>query len=215
MKNAAIIEIIASIAPLFVVCIGFVRKRFFNETDKVLLSVMVLSMITELVGQILDILFKKHNIIVLNSYTLIETILLSIFYSKVLTNKRINVALIIFSIFFLVVFIWEMFNSNLSSFNHISMSLESVWIIFLSFFTFRYLMNTETDIYLTKNPIFWFNTGLLIFFSGNLFINLFSKYSQTTDVPLFIFIWNIYSFLTIIQYVLISIGFLKTKYRIQ
>jgi len=209
-----ILTYISAFFPLLVTTVGFFRIRFLNKTEKIILTVMVLSLLTEAVGRILDIFFKKHNMFVLNSYVIIETLLLSIFYVKVLANKRINMVVTLFLVLFIVISVWQMLTSHLPGFNHISMSLESVWMIFLSFFTFYHLMHTETDTFITQKPVFWFNTGFLIFFCGNLFVNLVSRYYQHADVSFFSVIWNIYCFLNITQYILIIIGFWKTKERL-
>jgi hypothetical protein len=79
-----------------------------------------------------------------------------------------------------------------------------------AFSLFLFIMrNTITDD-LVNETFFWINCGILIYFSGNILLFLLGKFltvQQTFEL------WGpIHNILNIVFNILVSIGFLKSKY---
>jgi len=65
------------------------------------------------------------------------------------------------------------------------------------------------------NPINWVSTGLLLYFSGALFIFSFSNMTSLQKVSKYhsldVLIWDIHATLLLIMYLLFAIGFSKCR----
>ncbi len=61
------------------------------------------------------------------------------------------------------------------------------------------------------NPVFWLNSSFIVYFSGNLFLFMYSNLLIGRGKHSMKWLWEINSVLNIINYLGISIGFWKAK----
>lgn len=112
----------------------------------------------------------------------------------------------IFSICLIVVFI------GVVRYDDYAPSVESLLLIFLSIVLFNKnndsLSNTAAW---HKNPLNWFNTGILLYFSGSLFIFLLINYVANPYSLLFRVVWNIQLTFLLMLSLLFAVGFCKIK----
>jgi glucan phosphoethanolaminetransferase (alkaline phosphatase superfamily) len=142
----------------------------------------------------------------------IEFFLLSVAYKKIMRGKNINLIIssmqLILFVFWVVDISWlEGLYSNVS----ILRALESLLLTCLSLLAFNYLLTRLEDVSLTSNPVFWFNTAILIYFAGNFFVFLFMNYINnpvTNNMGEYL---AIHSILNIIYNILLSIGIWNLK----
>jgi hypothetical protein len=87
--------------------------------------------------------------------------------------------------------------------------LEGVLVILLCL-TWCWRVLTEMKIQrLEQNPVFWANTGFLIYFSGNVLLFAFSNFILDYDKSLNLYVWAFHGLLSGLLYLLISIGLWK------
>ncbi|MBA3683208.1 MAG: hypothetical protein H0W73_18890 [Bacteroidetes bacterium] len=115
--------------------------------------------------------------------------------------------------FFLAAYIDYKLN-GLKSMDNFSTSLESIIFIFYSISFFYYALKNLIFENLLSTPLFWLNTAILIYFSGNLILFVFSNYMAQTDPVKYGILWAvIHTFFNVLYNVLLSVGFWKAKNR--
>ncbi|MEO6302856.1 MAG: hypothetical protein ABIP51_06765 [Bacteroidia bacterium] len=165
--------------------------------------------------EIINIAFARvgiHNQYILHYYTVGEFALISLFYSLFFKQyfKPLLINLLI-PVFLLTAYIDSRVN-GLNTVNNFSAAIESIVIISYSMFLFYYMLKNLIFENLFIAPVFWFNTGILFYFSGNLILFVFSAHIANNNTNQYMILWAIiHTFFNLIYNVLLSIGFWKTK----
>lgn len=76
-------------------------------------------------------------------------------------------------------------------------------------FSLRYFQQLARDLkvhHLESHPFFWINTAILVYFSSNLFVFLYSNYLLYYSQTLGIQIWLVHALFLILFYAILSIG---------
>lgn len=156
-----------------VICFFLIRRnhieiQYFNYYIILNLIIQVISYIFWEYG--------KNNLPFLHLFTLFEFILLSFFYKVILVQERYNRRFISFVLFVSVLIIGNsLLIQGIYSFNSYSKSLEQVIIIVYSIlYFFFYPKNLSNDRKLLQS-INLINSAILVYFSGSLFIFMFSQ----------------------------------------
>lgn len=191
--------------------IGLVRINFLCNNYFLIFILVLISMITELISFMIVKYLNISNILLYNTHTLFEISLISAFYYKFLDKKKIKSIILIICSLFVIFLIFELAVQSKNIMNEVPLTFESTYIIILTFLTFHQVLQKQVYKNIIDDPIFWFNSAFLIYFSGNLFIHLFSNFLHEFAQKAFYEIWGVHSVLNIILYTLISIGFWKTK----
>ncbi len=156
--------------------VGLVNYRNLVKMQKLLLFLVAAALLADIFALTLY-KFKliSYNIVVYNFYTLIAFNLLWFIYKESIPKLRNLATLIIqiaINLFGVVNFIfiekWNSFNSNL-------MVATSISFLFLAVFSFRQILQQIQYTRLEKSPIFWINTGVIIYYSGTLILFLLSN----------------------------------------
>lgn len=206
-----ILSYLSAIILLIPVCIGIIRFRFIKEKHLLIFLSILISLFTEIISFILIKFFNQSNILLYNGYIIVETVLLFLYYLKYLENNLLKSITKFIAFIFVVVSVFEIIMNKKGAMSDISFTFESIFIIMLTIITFHYLIKSQIFSNILSAPIFWINSGLLLFFAGNLFLHLFSQILQEFAQKAFYELWGFHSILNIILYSLISIGFWKTK----
>lgn len=191
--------------------IGIYKKNILSKELKVLWLLITCSIVTELIGYVIVYGYKANNVQLFNVYVIIETILISGFYYLVIQNKIQSLFCISLAIIFSIYAIIQLVLNPSKTLDTIFLTTESVIVISFSIMTFHNLIKDAKFNNILSLPIFWINSAFLLFFSGNLFLHLFSQFLQEYAQKAFYELWGFHSILNIILYVLISIGFWKTR----
>ncbi len=202
------------IAPAFnilPVIVGLANYKRESTEGKMLLYYLVFNCIISATSSLLA---YRHltNIPLFHFSTVIETLILLFFFSGIFYKKPINTYLKILMVIFPCFCVLNtLLIQNIFTFNSYALSLQSFIIIALCFL---YWWHNENDKEKTwaSFPLNWIISGLLLYFASAFILFTFSNFgvfyfSRRT----FILIWNIHATLTIIMYVLISIGYSKYK----
>jgi len=111
---------------------------------------------------------------------------------------------------FIGIAILDFYYNGISSMDDIFLTTESILFMIYSLFAFFHLLQNPVYDNVLAAPLFWFNTAILTYFSGNLFLFVFSNYLENHFAKVSPALWGIHSLLNIVFYFLISTGFWKT-----
>lgn len=197
-------------AELVAVFFGIINYRKLNKKLLWLFYFVCFGFSVELTTNILvEVFGLRQNLKFLHIYVPIEFLLISLIYFYALKgyfNKKIILAIIISFEFYC--FLNPIFFQNLNEYSH-ARAISSLLLIFFSILFFHKVVVEAKVKRLSKEPMIWVNTAVLIYFSGNLFFNaLFSlilEYSREfSKLTTYYFV-----ILTTLFYLLIAIGFWK------
>jgi hypothetical protein len=188
--------------------IASIKFKYLSFELKIIFAFLLLSFFSDIISTIIN-LNGKSTFWWLNIYTILEFFVFGLFYAwlfrKSSKDSRILVVssliLGIISIVFLTIF--QGFSNRMDS---ISLAIEATLFIFISVGYFYVMLNKMEFDNTFYNPIFWINSGILIYFSGSFFSFMFSavKYPKFG-------IWVIHNAVHVIFMLFILVGFWKVR----
>lgn len=145
----------------------------------------------------------------LHVYTVIEFTLLMMFYYPLSsgTMQKVISGIIIGFVGFALLFAFVI--SDFWHFNTISRTIEAFIFTVAGLLFFYSMLKKESNLKLEKNPLFWINTGILLYFMGNFFLFMLNSFLQTKAS--FQTYWTLHSVLNILKNVLFTIGLTCSK----
>lgn len=187
---------------------GLLLHNKFKKTQP-----MFFLAITSAVFEVLNILLSKYGITMIyisQVYTVLEFILIYYFYVSYYKSQYYKKALyLIPPLYFFYNFYEFMFGNVSNSFDNPSLIIESIFFIIVSLLSFVFLVKYRINELIINNPFFWVNSGILIYFSGNILLFMFYKSIQPNDFfMLYVFL---HSALNIIYNSLLCVSFYKSK----
>lgn len=199
---------------LFPLTIAIIRKKYLKQELQFILYFIILGIFFEILSRTISYYDRKLNTLpTLHLYTILEFIIIGLFYQSFFGNffskKLLPTIIIGFVIFALIN---AFFIQKLSNFNTYASGLESIIMIGLSLLCF-YKMLIELDTRSpTKQPVFWINSGFLFYFAGNLFIFSLSNFIKS-DNHLLLLGWGMHAFLMAVLHIFIGIGLWQSHRR--
>ncbi len=156
--------------------------------------------------------FSQNNLYIFHLYTIIEFVLLGLFYTYYFKQYFKPTIFIIIMPLFLIIAITEYCIKGTGNMNNISTSTESIILVSYALFLYYFVMTKSLIENLLSHSIFWFNSAILVYFSGNLLLFVFSSYLAETKNENYFMLWaTIHSFFNITFNLLLSLGFWKTR----
>lgn len=142
-------------------------------------------------------------------YTIIEFSLLLIYYITYY-KKYFNSYLW----YFLIPIYWgfsfyEFIFYQTNSIDSISIIIESIFFIVVGLLSFVFLVKYRINELITDIPFFWVNSGILVYFSGNILLFLFYKAIEPKDF--FMLYVYLHSSLNIIYNILLCVSIYKLE----
>ncbi len=134
-------------------------------------------------------------------YILCFPILSFIYYLAIgRNNKRILISIAVFYFLFGVLNLLFIQKETINSY---STTLLSIIIITYCLYYFYWLLKELPTMHLHGLPMFWINSAFMVYFSGNLFLFVFTSYLvQVLNSNLLVY-WSLHNFLGIIEFSLI------------
>ena len=183
------------------------NKTLIKEMRVLFLYVLIAAFI-----EILSSTFAKFNIknlYLINLFTVAECTILSLFYLKIFTIKKYSIIIFVLLFCFYSIFIYDfIFLHGVNNMDVFPVIVESFILMGLSLFYFYELAKKMEYVDILSNPLFWVNSSILIYFSGNLFLFIFSNYILTLPNNK---LWSLHDILNIIYNTLFIIAFWKTS----
>ena len=190
---------------------GLYCIKRLNVYLKILLLLVCVGLIIDIASFFL-IKEKINNFYLFRFYSVFEFSLWVFFYF-LFYKEHVRSYPIIFSlipVFFVVCYIDYRFN-GLNSMDDLSTSIESLILTFFSLVSFSLIMVRNNFKNLLSTPFFYINTGVLLYFLGNLSLFAFINYISKIESENYTATWAIHSILNIIFNLLLFIAFLKSK----
>jgi hypothetical protein len=201
-----------------VAIVSFVKFKSRNT----IIKLIGLVFLTSFIANISALVFI--NIAVLRQYVnipyVIYVLLSFVLLSKVyhLTLRHVDLKWFVTIAVILISFsLYNLFFIQKTNPNSYANIFHSAILIVYSLLYFYVLMRDLPSLYVHHIPMFWFNSGILIFHAGAFFLFSFSSYLvnvQKNDMMLY---WSFHNMLSIVQHFIVLIGmyydlkFLKTR----
>lgn len=194
--------------PLFV---AILRFRHLNQAMKYIAYYVFLGAIVQLFASIVK-KGNQNNLWVLHIYTPLEFAIILRFYSFTMANYIPRKVFVWSGILFLTMAVLSsIFLQDISTFNTYARSLEGLLVIILCLI-WCYKTLTEMKIEkLGQDPVFWVNTGFLLYFSGGVLLFAFSNYIIGINQVLSMYIWAFHALFSMLLYFLITVALWKAN----
>jgi hypothetical protein len=201
------VSALSSIIPLLALPFVFRKVQLF------LIPIACLILISVSIDVTNYIRFEegKNNLDLFHIFTIVEFTLITVYYSLFFRPYIKSLYLLIMVPVFLVVAFIDYRINGLNAIDNFSTSVESILLSLFALSAFFIVMQKMLFESILDTTFFWVNTGILIYFSGNLFLFVFSNYLNASPEANALAMWTIHSFLNILYNLLISIGFWKTQ----
>lgn len=204
------------IVVLIAALTGILNYHYIKSELNILFIYISISAITQFLVSLYIIIVNKNNTPGLHFYLLVEYILYSLFYLKILKGTFHKKWIYLISILFVGYSLSNtFFIQGIWKYPNIVRAIEAIILVFYSLlFFYKTMVETRIKI-LWKEPLIIVNLAVLIYFSGNfiyhLFFNLFLTFSRETAIKM----GYVFVFLNLIYYLLISVGFIleRKKYK--
>jgi len=199
-----------TLIPLFFAFIFF--KNIYTNAFYIFILVFVSALVEGLNS--FYSLFGENNFFIFHFYTIIEFCLISLFYRNFFKNYIQAKVFYFFIVLFLVFAFTDYKLNGLDSIDNLAISVESIILTLYSLYLYYFVLKNLVFDKLLDAPVFWINSGILIYFMGNLMLFVFSNYLLVGDPTIHNKLWSlIHSFFNVIYNTLIVIGFWKARVR--
>ncbi|MCI4666669.1 MAG: hypothetical protein MRZ79_00810 [Bacteroidia bacterium] len=186
--------------------VGLIRWRQLHISQKLIFGLTVVAILAELSSLILSRTIG-NNLVVLHIFVLLEFILLTLAFSRGYRNYiSRNGELLIISGFGLICILNVIFFQGLFEYSSNTRTLEAIFLIAMAM-GFFVLSLKRLDIKdLNSHPMFWVSAGVLLYFTANLLLFIYSNYvgklGQSSEIGALTFkeIWAIHGILNTILY---------------
>lgn len=188
----------------------FNYKYLKGETMAVFYYVLI-AIFFEILSRTLMHLKFRNTLPFLHLYTVLEFSIFWLFYYRFFkvfySPFGMKVLLVIFLLFAILNAI---FLQKIDTFNTYARGFESLIMIALSLMAFNKIIVELDTRYPTSQPVFWVNSAVLFYFSGNLVVFVMSNYISG-DNNLLLVSWGIHAILMAILNSFIAIGLWQTR----
>ncbi len=191
--------------------LAILRFRFLNQAMKNIAYYVFLGAGIQFIASYLK-QRGQNNLWVLHLFTPLEFGIILRFFSFTLAGfipKKVFVWAA--AAFLLAALLNSIFLQDIRTFNTYARSLEGVSVIVLCLL-WCYKTLTEMKIQqLGQDPVFWANTGFLLYFSGGVLLFAFSNYIIAINQVLSMYIWAFHAMFSMLLYTLITVALWKAK----
>lgn len=211
MSQLTAVEFFATIAPLPILiaaAIGLFRIQRASKANRHIILLVVFASISQVVATVMW-WEQLNNMFVSHIFTIVECYLLLHYYSFQLgENLRLMVRVLswMFVGVAVVDFILSYDNWSMNAF---SKGIECALLILISLAAWRKIMVEMSETSLLSRPFFWINSAVLVYFSANSLLFIFSESILSGERIIGLSLWAIHLVFMTIYYLLISIGLWK------
>lgn len=201
--------IVAPGSILIPIFIGLLKYKIVERAPRLLLYYLVISGLINVTAIIVRS-YYGNNLPLLHLYTIVEAVFILGYFRSIFIEPLIKRALLIIIIFFPIICILNFsFLQSIYSFNTYTRPLEAILITFFCLF---YLYKSGFKENWLKEPISWFNMGILIYFPVACVIFITSNYfTASSNAALKTMVWNVHAALVLLMYLFWARGFKLIK----
>lgn len=200
------LRLISSFAVAIPLLLSIVRLRLLDSVQIRLQYLLIVVFIVEFISNILW--YKKiNNLPLYHFYAVIEFLLIINIYRTLLSGLFSKLFFIILSVGFIIFsLINTLFFQDLHTFNSNVTTVLGVLVIFIALSYFYALLKEVKYSSLERNPMFWINSGFLIYFSSNLILfyvnnSLFKGVTEASHI-----VWGLHAIVNIVLTIFYTIA---------
>ncbi|MFA0961798.1 hypothetical protein AB9P05_08315 [Roseivirga sp. BDSF3-8] len=206
MENIPFLSKLSTFSVFIPLLLALVTIRFHHREVKFLAYLVYTSFLVEICMVYLGYQ-KVNNLPLLNILTMAEFTLLSLMYYHLFREPRLKRFIkISIHVFVAFTFLYATFIKGWYEYSDVPRALESLMLVAFSLIYFRKLLTDLNVFYIEKEPAFWVSTAVLFYFSGSLFMYIFSSYLALQYIDVMKQVWHIHSMLMIIYNLLLAVG---------
>jgi hypothetical protein len=208
MRSESISEIIRYASILSVVLpliVYFTKIKHASRAVHLIGAALVISAISDMVGYVL-FAGGKSTVILFNGYYAVQFLLLTWFYYEVLPSDKAKSivigGLVTYALAFALI---TVFIQPLSEYQNYLWTITGMIMIVYGIAYFVNLFASEPNH--GNHWVLWINSGILFYFSFNLFVFFMSKYVLTKLEPeVSLLVWSFHNVNNILKNILVAFG---------
>jgi len=202
---------LATLSGLFALFMFLIHRNNLTKSIRALYLLTVYSCLADLSSFVLQ-RFRINNFFIFHITSIVEIFCFCYFFYFLLENDKIKRSVLISLVVLLFVELMDAFYiDGLENPNALFSLFEAISFKIFSLLFFYQLMKNIPQKNILNYSLFWINSGILIYFAGNLFLFIFSKILLKEHAIPFSHIWMINSFLYLVYNIFISIGVWKSS----
>lgn len=203
--------VIVPASALLPVIAGLIFYKKINKPLKTLLLYLVVSQVINIAGIVLSS-YHTNNLPLLHVYTIVELVLLTLYYRHAWDDERVNRWSMIIMISFPILCVINFtFFQSIYQFNTYTRPLEALIIIVFSSLYLAYQSEIKKPELVTRSGRIVAG-GLLLYFCSSLFQFIFSNVvSHTAPKSVRLMIWNIHATFVLIEYLFFFAAILNER----
>ena len=148
-----------------------------------------------------------HNITFFHTFVIAQLFLFSAIYYTSFDSPRVKKAIQGITFIFLLLTLIILTLNSFQEFNPSVKGVQNLIILSYSILYFYHLSDRLPTQRLELLPMFWINSGVLLYFAGTLLVFTLKEYLGSKEGKYIIDLWDFHLFLNVILNVLFAIGF--------
>ena len=189
MFKEYVFDIISSASGLLPVIAFLYNYRRLDKILKIVGAYFIIAAIFDAILRFCPYLGVQNNLPIVHIFVIVNIAFFGLIYYKAFFNREIKILTLILIIGALIIAIY--FTKNLRSYPSESNTASSIVFIILSLIYFYQLLNRQEFIHIEKQGLFWFNAGVLFYFSINIFLFMLFDKIPVDEQPSYFIINNI------------------------
>lgn len=193
---------------LFSAIITLIRRPYLRDSLQFVGLFVGLAVLGELVSYVTGRLLHMRNLHILHVYTILEFNIIALFYWAFFGTFYLRLLVPGIMVGFTVLAILNsLFLQSLSVYNTYARGLEAVLIIGMAVLCYYKILTELSTKRLDKDPVFWINTGFLLYFAGSLFFLILSNALLVkSDRTLILTVFGLHALLMVLMHLFIGVG---------
>ena len=192
-------------------CIFLYRYKYLQACERLLLYFVILSFATDIITTSMAY-FKMNNLLVMYVFSVLEILFYCRFYYLIISNKVVKRALIVMAVLLSLLIVADsLWIAQLNTINSVSSYAEAFVFMVIALLFFYQMIQNLPQKNILDYSLFWYNSGILIYFAGNLFLYLFLSLPHYHSKDMVNHLWIINSFLYFIYNIFIGVGAWKSS----
>jgi len=206
MTSLEVLKLVSGGSSLIPAVASLFRWLLLVRRFPALLAYVWLVVLVEGLGMYANFAGVKSNTILYNCFSLGELTLLGLLYHRQFDRSGLRALALGFIAGFWGLALYR-FAPNPHADDSLVISVESLMLIALVLLYFYRLLHNLEATRLSRFPMFWFSAGILMFFSGTLFIYMFSEYLvKNKNFPRFNALWNVSYYVNVVFHLALTVG---------
>ncbi|WP_103864391.1 hypothetical protein [Aquimarina sp. I32.4] len=202
-------KILGNLSSFIVIIPLLLSITKFKSLNTIQIRLLHLLILVFIVESISNILWRKkiNNLPVYHFFTVIQFLLIINIYREVLSYIYSKSFFIIIGIGFIIfAIINTVFLQNLYTFNSNATTVLGVLVVFFSLSYFYVLLKEAKYSPLENNPMFWINSGFLIYFSSSLILFYINNSMFKGSTEASYLVWGLHAVVNIVLMIFYTVA---------